>query len=176
MPRPSTPFLWTLWVSFFLIAANVLHAQYALRTLENRWPDIDIIALVDVGPVTEVSTPQDMILQSANARIVRLIYRRSPPWAGEPVDKIVIYSFLPNGMSVICPAPVKIGPGRAFVMMKEHGINKFSPSDPWEYQPLRGNVPLVAWKDPRRGEASRRGNYRNQRIHGQTLAQKLRIR
>ena len=120
----------------FLVLCASARAQYVLRTLDQRWEGICLVAVVEVGPVTEVSTPQGLLLQSETAKIKQLVYRRFKPLEGESADDITIYSFMPSGLEVACPAPLTLKSGPAFVMMAMQGMNKFYPSDPWEFQPL----------------------------------------
>lgn len=117
-----------LWAS--LLLCQSARAQYAYIPLERKWPGISIVAIVNVGEVSEVTTPQGLVLQSATAKIGKLVYRRFPLFDRQPEDEIVIYSFMPNGFEAACPAPLRLESGRAFVMMAQQGFNKFFPSDP----------------------------------------------
>jgi len=132
----------TLAAFFLLLAGSHLQAQYVLLTLSQLWKSLDIVAVIKVGPVSEVSTPQGLVLQSATAEIEQLIYRRSPPAEGESLNQITIYSLLPNGLNAACPAPLTLASGRAFIMMQQNGVHKFYPTNPWEFQVLSGNTIL----------------------------------
>lgn len=125
----------------FLVLCQYARAQYVYIPLERKWPRISLVAIVNVGEVSKVSTPQGVMVQSATAKIEKLIYRASPPFEGSPEDEVILYSFMPNGLEAACPAPLQLESGRAFVMMAQNGMNKFFPSDPWEFQPLsRGDL------------------------------------
>lgn len=125
----------------FLVLCQYARAQYVYIPLERKWPNISLVAIVNVGEVSQVSTPQGLMIQSATAKIEKLVYRRFPPWDGQPEDEVILYSLMPNGLAVDCPAPLQLESGRAFVMMTQQGINKFFPADPWEFQLLsRGEL------------------------------------
>jgi len=106
---------------------------FSLRSLEQRWLSIDIIAIVEVGDVHTVTTPEGVTLESAEATIERLLFRRID--SSDPSNKtnIRIYNVLPNGVDQGLPSLAK---GRAFVMMKQQGLDAFYPTDPWEFQPI----------------------------------------
>ena len=123
------------------VATGNLRAQYVLQSLEHRWPDIGLVAVVDVGPVTEVTTPQGLVLQSATAKIIDMIYRRYEPMEGISKDEVILYSLIVNGLGVEgltfeTDGGLRIKSGRAFIMVGQKGLNKFFPSDPWEFQSL----------------------------------------
>jgi len=114
--------------------------RYILRTLDQRWPDVDIVAVVNVGEVHAVSTAAGMTLHSAEATIERSIFRRSDPIDPHDRRRIRIHLLFPNGPE---NGGLFLAPGRAFVMMKQNGLNAFFPADPWEFQPLSGDE--ISW-------------------------------
>lgn len=108
----------------------------------------DLIAVVDVSRVHEVTTPEGFRLQSAKAKIIRVIYWRFPD-DPEMKDGIVIYSLDPNAAIVEenisgdgLAFPVR--EGRAFVCLKMKGINKFYPYAPLCFQPMNDSE-MVSW-------------------------------
>jgi len=117
---------------------------FALRTLEQRWPDVDIVAVVNVGEVHTATTPEGITLQSAAATIEQMIYRRNDPIDQNKKTEIRIYSLLPNGPD---QGGRPLTSGRTFVMMKQNGIDAFFPTDPWEFQSFSGDYLLWPTKD-----------------------------
>jgi hypothetical protein len=115
--------------------------------LDWRLSKLGIVAIVKVGAVSEVSTPEGIVLQSARAHIEQLVYRRFPPAPelGEPEDEIIIYSLLPNGREADCPAPLTLKEGLAFVALPQNGVNKFHPEDPWSFQIIKDG--RILWKE-----------------------------
>ena len=97
---------------------------------------------MEVGPVHTVETPEGVALQSADALIEKLIYRKHEEQPlREDSGKIRLYFLSPNGME---NAGLTLRSGRAFIMMKQQGFNAYSPTDPWEFQPL-AEADRVAW-------------------------------
>lgn len=123
-----------------IVATGHLRASYVLQSFEQRWQHLGLVAVVDVGPVTEVSTPQGLILQSATAKIIDLIYRWDEPDKRISKDEVILYSLIINGLSVegltFESGGLRIKSGKAFIMVEQKGFNKFFPSDPWEFQSL----------------------------------------
>lgn len=117
---------------------------YALRTLDQRWPDVDIVAVVNVAEVHAVTTPEGITLQSAEATLEKVIYRRFEPIDQINQSKIKVYSLLPNGLD---QGGVSIASGRTFVMMKQKGVDTFFPTDPWDFQSLSTDEVLWPTKD-----------------------------
>lgn len=122
-------FLGLLFLSISVASAT----SYALLTLERRWPDVDIVAVVNVGEVHVVRTPEGVTLESAEAAIERMMFRRNHPMDESKKATIRIYSLLPNGPD---QGGRHLAPGRTFVMMKQNGVDAFFPTDPWEFQSL----------------------------------------
>ncbi len=123
-------------VIFFLSGTVVSAMTYVLRTLEQRWSDVDIIAIVNVGKVHTVTTPEGITLQSAEATVEREIFRRVAPFDQTKKTKIRIFSLMPNGLD---QEGLPLASGRTFVMMKQRGVDAFFPADPWEFQSLSAN-------------------------------------
>ncbi len=133
------------FLSLLLLSNIVASATtYELRTLEQRWPHVDIVAVVNVGEVHTVTTPEGVTLQSAEATIERIIFRRFDPIDQSNTTQMRIYSLLPNGPD---QEGRFLAPGRAFVMMRQNGVNAFFPTDPWEFQSLSANEILWPTKD-----------------------------
>lgn len=92
-------------IGFLLVTLSVASATtWPLIPFEQRWESLDIIAVVEVGPVHTVQTPEGMALQSAEAHIEKLIYRKheEQPFR-EDSGKIRLYSVSPNGMENAAP-------------------------------------------------------------------------
>jgi len=117
-------------------ALSAQATTWALWPLQARWPEIDIVAVVNIGPVHELTTPEGIAIQSAEAAIEEEIYRRHP-LDGEGVKTIRIYTVMPNGPE---NGPLTLSSGRSFVMMKMKGRNAFVPDDPWSIQLFDGGT------------------------------------
>lgn len=138
-----------LLVLFWLAAGGGLSraTTYAWMPAKAFLAESDLIAVVEVGPVHEVSTPEGFILQSAQAKIVTEVFRRSR--LGEDGDSVVIYSlhrnvrFGPDG-EIEEKGGFSILPGKAFVCLKMGGMNKFHPFEPLSFQPI-GTDDLIMW-------------------------------
>ena len=121
-------------IGLLLLASVVASATaYELIPLERRWPTVDIIAIVEVGDIHRVATPEGVTLESAVATIEKLIFRRNDPFDPDNKATIRIYKLLPNGVH---KGLYSLSKGRAFVMMKMQGMDAFYPTDPWEFQPI----------------------------------------
>ena len=129
-------------IGLFLFASGVASAMtYELIPLDRRWPAVDIIAIVEVGDIHRVTTPEGVTLESAVATIERLIYRRNDPFDPDNKTTIRIYKLLPNGVH---RGMYSLSKGRAFVMMKMQGMDAFYPTDPWEFQPITSEE--IRWR------------------------------
>jgi len=110
----------------------------------------DLIAIVDVSPIHEVTTPEGFRLQTASAKIIKEIYRRFPPLSGtEQKDLIVIYSLDVNAIVADHNIGVKenafpIHEGKAFVCLKNKGLNKFYPYEPLCFQSMNVSE-MITW-------------------------------
>jgi hypothetical protein len=111
----------------------------------------DLIAVVDVSTVHEVTTPEGFRLQSADAKIVREIYRRFPAIPEAEKSSIIIYSLDPNALITeknfgVDGSSIPICEGKAFVCLREKGVNKFYPF-PYAYLSFQSmkQTELIKW-------------------------------
>ena len=100
-----------------------------------------LIAVVEVAPVHEVTTPEGFRLQSAKAKIVREIFRRHPAVPMAEAKSIIIYSLDRNAAVaedniIVDGMGSPIREGKAFVCLKMKGFNKFYPYEPLCFQTL----------------------------------------
>ena len=92
-----------------------------------------LIAVVDVGEVHEVFTPEGIMVRSATARIVKKLYWQFDKDMPLP-EVIVIYDTDPNAITDSVP-PVsnsqwqEFKRGRAFAILEMRGDMKFRPYD-----------------------------------------------
>jgi hypothetical protein len=99
----------------------------------------DFIAIVDVGYVHEVTTPEGFRLQSAKGKIVRELFRRHPGLSQDEANTCILYSL--DVSAAIAPDNLSgsgfsfpIRSGKALVCVKMKGPNKFYPYEPLCFQ------------------------------------------
>lgn len=150
-----------------LIALPGQATVWSLWPLEQRWPEVDIVAIVTIGAVHEHTTPEGVTIQSAEATVEEEMYRRFPSLDGDG-KKIRLYVVMPNGPENFSLA---ITSGRAFVMMKANGLNAFNPVDPWANQPFDGRS--LRWPEST-GVVERSIEYVREQVRKQAAAEKTR--
>lgn len=102
-----------------------------------------LIAVVDVGDVHEVSTPDGIMLRTATARIVKTLYWQYEKDIPLPAT-VVIYDTDLNAITDSDPPLCnsqwqEFKRGRAFVMLGMRGNMKFHPYDRLSIQYLENN-------------------------------------
>ena len=137
------------YLCYFFVAPRADATCFVWMSARAFLDESDLIAVVEVSSVHEVTTPEGFRLQSANAKIIREIYRRSPALGSTDHNSIIIYSFDPNAaISENNPHAdgfaFPIREGKAFVCLKMKGIEKFYPYEPLCFQSMKESE-LVSW-------------------------------
>jgi hypothetical protein len=137
------------FLCYLLLAPYAGATSFAWMSAKAFLDESDLIAVVDVSSVHEVTTPEGFRLQSANAKIVREIYRRFPPLQKTDKKSIIIYSFDP--MAAIGDYKIAgdgfafpIREGMAFVCLKMKGEEKYYPYEPLCFQSMNSSE-LISW-------------------------------
>ena len=127
----------TLLLSFLALSQG--KATWSWMSPKAFLEESDLIAIVDVKDVHEVTTPEGFRLQTATATLEKVIFQRDDFTFSSKV--IVVYSLDVNaiitkenkgGTGFAFP----ITSGKAFVCLKLRGIDKFYPYCPMSFQSI----------------------------------------
>ena len=122
-----------------MVAPGLLATTFEWMSARAFLEQSDLIAVVDVASVHEVTTPDGFRLQSARARVLQTVFRRFPDFPEQEKAPLVVYSLDPNAATANdIPSGsgfhFPIQEGRAFVCLKMKGFNKFHPYTPLSFQ------------------------------------------
>ncbi|MFZ4779192.1 MAG: hypothetical protein ACOYM3_27840 [Terrimicrobiaceae bacterium] len=145
-------------VLFFFAALTVARCTtWAWMSAADYLRTSTLIAVIDVGDVHEVFTPEGIMVRSATARIVKKVYWQFERDMPLP-EAIVIYDTDPNAITDSVP-PVsnsqwqEFKRGRAFAILEMRGDMKFRPYDRLSLQYLK-NDDRAMWPVPPHGTES----------------------
>jgi len=137
---------------------------YVINTPKYLLYQSDLIALVNVGEIHTVRTPEGFVLQSASAKLLDIAWRTPNPIEPKEPDSIVIFtlgmempviteSVLKEGKEVYGPnigpfekmiSFFKINPGKSLVCLKRRWLNTYQVLDePLSFQPLDKNGKIL---------------------------------
>ena len=142
---------------FFAALTSARCTTWAWMSADDYVRDSALIAIIDIGDIHEVFTPEGILLRSATARIIKSLYWQYSKDSPLP-ESIVIYDIDANAITDSGPPVLRsqwqeFEPGRAFVILDMRGDMKFCPYDRLSLQYLQ-KEDRAMWPIPPHGTES----------------------
>lgn len=148
-------------IAFFLVFFTASAcATWVWLSPQEYLRESDLIVILDVGPIHRVATPEGIVVESATAKVEKVIWYKFESDEKLP-DKITLYNIF-TASSILgdktIPAAADEGvlvlkQGRIFALLQKKGSNEFKPFDRLSIQEL-GADEKVLWttSDPMKSE------------------------
>ena len=150
----------------FIFAVQIRANTYVINTPKSLLYESDLIALVDVGEVHTVRTPERFVLQSSKAKLLDVAWNTPNSIEPQNPDTIVIYTqgfeapivteaVMKDGKEIYGPnagpfekmsSYFKISSGKSLVCLKRRWLNTYQVLDePLSFQSLDTQGKILWW-------------------------------